>query len=130
MVEIPDESNQAVELAGGESTILSVWNEDYDENIDVEQISFEYTNTNDYFNIVGKKIFVGKWSRITIEAQKKGSCVVLAKYNGRILKNGLSILHQIGLNTLAMSTGENRLKTRFGQMECPLKKNVMQRRVI
>ena len=86
MVEIPDESNQAVELAGGESTILSVWNEDYDENIDVEQISFEYTNTNDYFNIVGKKIFVGKWSRITIEAQKKGSCVVLAKYNGRILK--------------------------------------------
>ena len=85
-VEIPDESNQIVELAGGESAILSVWNEDYDENIDVEQISFEYTNTNDYFNIVGKKIFVGKWSRITIEAQKKGSCIVLAKYNGRILK--------------------------------------------
>ena len=85
-VEIPDESNQIVELAGGESAILSVWNEDYDENIDVEQISFEYTNTNDYFNIVGKKMFVGKWSRITIEAQKKGSCIVLAKYNGRILK--------------------------------------------
>jgi Bacterial surface proteins containing Ig-like domains len=85
-VEIQDESSQLVELAGGESTILSVWNEDYDENIDVEQISFEYTNTNDCFSISGKKIFVGKWSRMTIKAQRQGSCVVLAKYNGRVLK--------------------------------------------
>lgn len=83
----PNPSNvvETVNLAGGDSKILSVWNEDYTENIDVSKITFEYQN-DDIFGIIGQKVSDGLWSRITIEAHKQGSVAVLAKYNGRTLK--------------------------------------------
>ena len=85
-VEIPDESNQIVELTGGTSKILSIWNEDYTENIDVTQITFEYNSTSDIFSNLGYDIRTGVFNKMTIKAQRQGSCVVLAKYNGTILK--------------------------------------------
>ena len=85
-VEIPDESNQIVELTGGTSKILSIWNEDYTENIDVTQITFEYNSTSDIFSNLGYDIRTGVFNKMTIKAQRQGSCVVLAKYNGKILK--------------------------------------------
>ena len=85
-VEITDESNQIVELTGGTSKILSIWNEDYTENIDVTQITFEYNSTSDIFSNLGYDIRTGVFNEMTIKAQRQGSCVVLAKYNGKILK--------------------------------------------
>ena len=85
-VEITDESNQIVELTGGTSKILSIWNEDYTENIDVTQITFEYNSTSDIFSNLGYDIRTGVFNKMTIKAQRQGSCVVLAKYNGKILK--------------------------------------------
>ena len=85
-VEIPDESNQIVELTGGTSKILSIWNEDYTENIDVTQITFEYNSTSDIFSNLGYDVRTGVFNKMTIKAQRQGSCVVLAKYNGKILK--------------------------------------------
>lgn len=85
-VEIPDESSQVVELAGGTSKILSIWNEDYTENIDVTQITFEYDATSDIFSNLGYDVRTGVFTKMTIKAQRQGSCLVLAKYNGRILK--------------------------------------------
>lgn len=85
-VEIPDESNQIVELTGGTSKILSIWNEDYTENIDVTQITFEYNSTSDIFSNLGYDVRTGVFNTMTIKAQRQGSCVVLAKYNGKILK--------------------------------------------
>ena len=85
-VEIPDESNQIVELTGGTSKILSIWNEDYTENIDVTQITFEYNSTSDIFSNLGYDVRTGVFNIMTIKAQRQGSCVVLAKYNGKILK--------------------------------------------
>ena len=85
-VEIPNENNQVVELAGGESKILSIWNEDYTENIDVTQVTFEYNTQLDLFSNLGYDVRTGKYIKMTIKAQKQGSCTILAKYNGRILK--------------------------------------------
>ena len=85
-VEIPNENNQVVELAGGESKILSIWNEDYTENIDVTQVTFEYNTKLDLFSNLGYDVRTGKYIKMTIKAQKQGSCTILAKYNGRILK--------------------------------------------
>ena len=85
-VEIPDESNQVVELTGGTSKILSIWNEDYTENIDVTKITFEYNSTSDIFSNLGYDVRTGVFNKMTIKAQRQGSCVVLAKYNGKILK--------------------------------------------
>ena len=85
-VEIPDESNQIVELTGGTSKILSIWNEDYTENIDVTQITFEYNSSSDIFSNLGYDVRTGVFNKMTIKAQRQGSCVVLAKYNGKILK--------------------------------------------
>ena len=79
-------SNQIVELTGGTSKILSIWNEDYTENIDVTQITFEYNSTSDIFSNLGYDIRTGVFNTMTIKAQRQGSCVVLAKYNGKILK--------------------------------------------
>ena len=86
VVEIPKENNQVVELTGGESKIFSIWNEDYTENIDVTQVTFEYDTQLDLFSNLGYDIRTGKYIKMTIKAQRQGSCVVLAKYNGRILK--------------------------------------------
>ena len=85
-VEIPKENNQVVELAGGESKILSIWNEDYTENIDVTQVTFEYNTQLDLFSNLGYDVRTGKYIKMTIKAQKQGSCTILAKYNGKILK--------------------------------------------
>ena len=86
VVEIPKENNQVVELAGGESKILSIWNEDYTENIDVTQVTFEYNTQLDLFSNLGYDVRTGKYIEMTIKAQKQGSCTILAKYNGKILK--------------------------------------------
>jgi len=86
VVEIPNENNQVVELAGGESKILSIWNKDYTENIDVTQVTFEYNTQLDLFSNLGYDVRTGKYIKMTIKAQKQGSCTILAKYNGKILK--------------------------------------------
>ena len=86
VVEIPKENNQVVELAGEESKILSIWNEDYTENIDVTQVTFEYNTQLDLFSNLGYDVRTGKYITMTIKAQKQGSCTILAKYNGKILK--------------------------------------------
>ena len=86
VVEIPKENTQVVELAGGESKILSIWNEDYTENIDVTQVTFEYNTQLDLFSNLGYDVRTGKYIKMTIKAQKQGSCTILAKYNGKILK--------------------------------------------
>lgn len=82
----PSSVVETVNLAGGDSKILSVWNEDYTENIDVSKITFEYHDSNDTFSNLGQETSAGLWSRITVKAQKQGSVAVLAKYNGRTLK--------------------------------------------
>ena len=86
VVEIPNEDSQVVELAGAESTVLSVWNEDYPEDIDVTKIVFEYDNSQDYFDVMGQKVSANRWSRITIKACRQSTSNIFAKYNGKILK--------------------------------------------
>ena len=85
-VRVPDNTVETVTLAGGKSEILSVWNEDYIENINVSNVTFEYDSSKGLIDIVGAKTSIGKWSRITIVAQRKGDISVVAKYNGTILK--------------------------------------------
>ena len=86
VVEIPKEDSQVVELTGGESKIFSIWNEDYTENIDVTQVTFEYDTQLDLFSNLGYDVRTGKYIKMTIKAQRQGSCNILAKYNGKILK--------------------------------------------
>ena len=83
----PEQSNvEMVTLEGGKSKILSIWAEDYTENIDVNNIKFSYSNPNDIFANVGQKVSNGYYSRITIEAHRKGSVMISATYNDKLLK--------------------------------------------
>ena len=76
VVEIPKENNQVVELAGGESKILSIWNEDYTENIDVTQVTFEYNTQLDLFSNLGYDVRTGKY----IKNDNKGAETRLMHY--------------------------------------------------
>ena len=83
----PEQSNvETVTLEGGKSKILSIWAEDYTENIDVNNIKFSYNNPNDTFANLGQEVSNGYYSRITVKAHRKGSVMISATYNDKLLK--------------------------------------------
>ena len=72
-------------LEGADSTILSVWAEDYTTPVDLTKVTFEYDNSRDIFSDIPSGR-TGEWTGITIKAHRQGTVTVLAKYNGQILK--------------------------------------------
>ena len=75
-----------ISLEGGKSKILSIWNEDYTEDIDVSKVTFEYNNSNGIIDILGCGVTPSESTHITIKALRGGSICVKANYNGRVLK--------------------------------------------
>lgn len=75
-----------ISLKGGKSKILSIWNEDYTEDIDVSKVTFEYNNSNGIIDILGFDVTPSESTNITIKALRGGSICVKANYNGRVLK--------------------------------------------
>ena len=83
----PEQSNvELVTLEGGKGKVLAIRNNDYAENIVMKDIVFTFDNSSDVISQAGVDIADGIYHRITIRAQKKGSVVVKATYNGRLLK--------------------------------------------
>lgn len=72
-------------LEGADSTILSVWAEDYTTPVDLTKVTFEYDNSRDIFSDIPSGR-TGEWTGIAIKAHRQGTVTVLAKYNGQILK--------------------------------------------
>ena len=75
-----------ISLEGGKSKILSIWNEDYVEDIDVSKVTFEYNNSNDIIDILGYGVTPSESTHITIKALRKGAICVKANYNGHVLR--------------------------------------------
>ena len=75
-----------ISLEGGKSKILSIWNEDYVEDIDVSKVTFEYNNSNGIIDILGCGVTPSESTHITIKALRGGSICVKANYNGRVLR--------------------------------------------
>lgn len=75
-----------ISLEGGKSKILSIWNEDYVEDIDVSKVTFEYDNSNCVINVLGYDLTPSSNTKMTIEALRRGSIIIKANYNGRVLK--------------------------------------------
>ena len=73
-------------LEGGRSKSLSIWNEDYVEDIDVSKVTFEYDNSNCVINVLGYDLTPSSNTKMTIEALRRGSIIIKANYNGRVLK--------------------------------------------
>ena len=85
-VTVEIENVETISLAGGKGQILSIWKEDFSENIDVSKVKFEYDNSNNYVNISGAEVYPELWSRIEFVTCKKGTFIVTAKYNGKVIK--------------------------------------------
>ena len=75
-----------ISLEGGKSKILSIWNEDYVKDIDVSKVTFEYDNSNCVINVLGYDLTPSSNTKMTIEALRRGSIIIKANYNGRVLK--------------------------------------------
>ena len=76
---------KTIAIEGGDSTILSIWAEDYSDSINVNNITFKYTGLNDNFAVIPTG-FENEWIGINIKAHRKGTVNVFAIYNGNTIK--------------------------------------------
>lgn len=75
-----------VELQGRDSKILSIWDEDFEENIDVSQVTFDIFNPDNVIASLGVEVVPNRYSRVTVKAYRRGKASVTAKYKGKVLK--------------------------------------------
>ena len=76
-----------VELQGRDSKILSIWDEDFEENIDVSKVTFDIFNPDNAIGSLGGiEVVPNRYSRVTVKAYRRGKASVTAKYNGKVLK--------------------------------------------
>ena len=84
VVEIPSENIQTIELAGGESENLSIWDDDYTENIDTSKVIFNLQNIDNICIVNG---FDTDYRRtaVNISAIRQGTATIIASYEGKVI---------------------------------------------
>ena len=84
VVEIPSENIQTIELAGGESKNLSIWDDDYTENIDTSKVIFNLQNIDNICIVNG---FDTDYRRtmVNISAIRQGTATIIASYEGKVI---------------------------------------------
>ena len=82
----PNPSNvvETVNLAGGESDTIGPDMDEF-ESVNFKNVTFEYQNVDNVLKISGFN-FTQYAAGITIKGLKQGSAVIIAKYNGTVLK--------------------------------------------
>ena len=83
-VEIPNENNQVVELAGGESKNIGPVIDDF-KSIDFDEVTFEVIDPKHVINIVGLSSNLYSASAC-VEGLRTGNANIIAKYNNIVLK--------------------------------------------
>ena len=83
-VEIPNESNQVIELTGGKSTLVGP-DVDSFTGIDFEKVTFEIKNPNDVIEIAGFSSNLYSAS-VCIQGLRVGNATIIAKYNEKVLR--------------------------------------------
>ncbi len=83
-VEIPDESNQVIELTGGKSTLVGP-DVDSFTGIDFEKVTFEIKNPNNVIEIAGVSSNLYSAS-VCIQGLRAGNATIIAKYNEKVLR--------------------------------------------
>ena len=84
VIEIPSENIQTIELAGGESKNLSIWDDDYTENIDTSKVIFNLQNIDNICIVNG---FDTDYRRtmVNISAIRQGTATIIASYEGKVI---------------------------------------------
>lgn len=82
------ESSETVEevtLAGGDSKSIGVTLSQYPNITNFANVTFEYQNPNNVFDISGTKTS-SRYARVTIKGLRKGTASIIARYEGKVIK--------------------------------------------
>ena len=74
-----------VTIAGGDSGRVSITVSQFPNISNFNNVTFEYQNSNNVFGVAGTKV-ASRYIRLTIEGLRKGDAVILAKYEGKVIK--------------------------------------------
>ena len=74
-----------VTIAGGDSGRVSITVSQFPNISNFNNVTFEYQNSNNVFGVAGTKV-ASRYIRLTIEGLRKGNAVILAKYEGKVIK--------------------------------------------
>lgn len=82
------ESSETVEevtLTGGDSKSIGVTLSQYPNITNFANVTFEYQNPNNVFDISGTKTS-SRYARVTIKGLRKGTASIIARYEGKVIK--------------------------------------------
>lgn len=82
------ESSETVEevtLTGGDSKSIGVTLSQYPNITNFANVTFEYQNPNNVFDISGTKTS-SRYARVTIQGLRKGTASIIARYEGKVIK--------------------------------------------
>ncbi len=84
IVEIPDENNQIIELAGGESKKIGITKSSFQEIRDFSKVTFDCKNAGITYEIGGFD-YISTRAAVSIKALRKGNGTITASYENRII---------------------------------------------
>ena len=84
-VRVPDNISETITLAGGKSKKIGPTSSKYPDIQDFSNVSFELQGDGFTFNNLGFD-YESNYASVTIKALRRGSGIVIAKYNGTVVK--------------------------------------------
>ena len=84
IVEIPDENNQIIELAGGESKKIGITKSSFQEIRDFSKVTFDCKNAGITYEIGGFD-YISTRAAVSIKALRKGNGTITASYENRVI---------------------------------------------
>lgn len=83
-VEIPNENNQIIELAGSESKKIGITKSSFSEITDFSKVAFDFKNSDTVYEICGFDN-TSRYAAVTIQALRKGNGTITASYDNKII---------------------------------------------
>ena len=84
VVEIPNENNQIIELAGSESKKIGITKSSFPEITDFSKVTFDFKNSDIVYEICGFDN-TSRYASVTIQALRKGNGTITASYDNKII---------------------------------------------
>ena len=83
-VEIPNENNQIIELAGSEGKKIGITKSSFSEITDFSKVAFDFKNSDTVYEICGFDN-TSRYASVTIQALRKGNGTITASYDNKII---------------------------------------------
>ena len=84
VVEIPNENNQIIELAGSESKKIGITKSSFPEITDFSKVTFDCKNSDTIYEICGFDN-TSRYAAVTIQALRQGNGTITANYDNKII---------------------------------------------